>query len=230
MGSALLHVSASSRRELPNKGMKLTKPGELRSFAAYPQCWADVVEGEMKGLVAAAVLLMPLAVGADESPIVKIEEKYYDVTGTTEKELQAAVKKLGPQGRYTGYTEWQVVWAFQAERTESGCSVSAVTTKVDATITLPRWVNSSEGAYDLRLWWNLSVRDLRRHEQIHVDNAIATAKAIEQAVQQLAPATDCPTLEADVARTANAVVEEGRRKDGSYDIRSVHGIASQSPP
>jgi hypothetical protein len=27
--------------------MKLTKPGELRSFAAYPQCWADLgVEGE----------------------------------------------------------------------------------------------------------------------------------------------------------------------------------------
>jgi hypothetical protein len=26
----------------PNKGMKLTKPGQLRSFAAYPQCWADV--------------------------------------------------------------------------------------------------------------------------------------------------------------------------------------------
>jgi len=22
----------------PNKGMKLTKPGQLRSFAAYPQC------------------------------------------------------------------------------------------------------------------------------------------------------------------------------------------------
>ena len=25
----------------PNKGMKLTKPGELRSFAAYPRCWTD---------------------------------------------------------------------------------------------------------------------------------------------------------------------------------------------
>jgi signal peptidase I len=24
-----------------NKGMKLTKPGELRRFAAYPRCWAD---------------------------------------------------------------------------------------------------------------------------------------------------------------------------------------------
>ncbi len=25
----------------PNKGMKLTKPGELRSFAAYPRCSVD---------------------------------------------------------------------------------------------------------------------------------------------------------------------------------------------
>ena len=25
----------------PNKGMKLTKPSQLRSFAAYPRCWAD---------------------------------------------------------------------------------------------------------------------------------------------------------------------------------------------
>ncbi len=25
-----------------NKGMKLTKPGELRSFAAYPRCSADL--------------------------------------------------------------------------------------------------------------------------------------------------------------------------------------------
>jgi hypothetical protein len=28
----------------PNKGMKLTKPGELRSFAAYPRCSADLME------------------------------------------------------------------------------------------------------------------------------------------------------------------------------------------
>ncbi len=26
-----------------NKGMKLTKPGQLRSFAAYPRCWADLI-------------------------------------------------------------------------------------------------------------------------------------------------------------------------------------------
>jgi len=34
-------VSAAA---LPNKGMKLTKPGQLQSFAAYPRCSADVDE------------------------------------------------------------------------------------------------------------------------------------------------------------------------------------------
>jgi hypothetical protein len=28
----------------PNKGMKLTKRGQLRSFAAYPQCSTDADE------------------------------------------------------------------------------------------------------------------------------------------------------------------------------------------
>jgi hypothetical protein len=31
-----------------NKEMKLTNPGQLRSFAAYPQCWADLI-GESVG-------------------------------------------------------------------------------------------------------------------------------------------------------------------------------------
>ena len=26
--------------------MKLTKPGQLRSFAAYPRCWADLIPGQ----------------------------------------------------------------------------------------------------------------------------------------------------------------------------------------
>jgi len=35
----------------PNKGMKLTKPGQLRSFAAYPRCSTDVTACELAWLV-----------------------------------------------------------------------------------------------------------------------------------------------------------------------------------
>ena len=34
-------LTGATSTEPPNKGMKLTKPGQLRSFAAYPGCWAD---------------------------------------------------------------------------------------------------------------------------------------------------------------------------------------------
>ncbi len=33
---------SQARTELPNKGMKLTRPGQLRSLAAYPRCSTDV--------------------------------------------------------------------------------------------------------------------------------------------------------------------------------------------
>ena len=36
-----VHVTAGP----PNKGMKLTKPGELRSFAAYPPCSTHLIGG-----------------------------------------------------------------------------------------------------------------------------------------------------------------------------------------
>ena len=38
-------MSANEIAARPNKGMKLTKPGQLRSFAAYPRCSADVIDG-----------------------------------------------------------------------------------------------------------------------------------------------------------------------------------------
>ncbi len=43
-GRAVLRCEV--RHERHNKGMKLTKPGQLRSFAAYPRCWADTGECE----------------------------------------------------------------------------------------------------------------------------------------------------------------------------------------
>jgi hypothetical protein len=35
-------VAPEERDALSNKGMKQTKPGQLRSFAAYPRCWTDL--------------------------------------------------------------------------------------------------------------------------------------------------------------------------------------------
>ena len=57
----------------PNKGMKLTKPGQLRSFAAYPRCSADLRRGPRTRVVAVVVVAVAAAAckhpapGGDES-------------------------------------------------------------------------------------------------------------------------------------------------------------------
>jgi hypothetical protein len=42
-------IQERSERMAPsNKGMNLAKRGQLRSFAGYPQCWADSLERAIK--------------------------------------------------------------------------------------------------------------------------------------------------------------------------------------
>jgi len=44
--------------EPSNKGMKQTKPGQLRSFAAYPRCSMDSLTGARNGLIGLALPIL----------------------------------------------------------------------------------------------------------------------------------------------------------------------------
>jgi predicted secreted Zn-dependent protease len=181
-----------------------------------------MMEVAVSGTMALVIALLIPADVLDEGLVVKQEEKYYDVTGTTAKELQAATRHLG--GLHSAGTQWSVGVEFHWVSNGSECSVASVSTKVDITVTLPRWTNASVAPDALRLRWALGLRDLRLHEQVHVDNAISTAKAIHKAVRELRPAADCQTLDGDVHRTEKTLVEEALRRDDSYDLRTAHGI------
>jgi hypothetical protein len=81
--------------------MKLTKPGELRSFAAYPRCWADAEGGGAKmsnqqyaGVALSVVCLVGPAVSAAvgrtdatstarQAPSVKLEGRKVSFVGTS---------------------------------------------------------------------------------------------------------------------------------------------------
>jgi predicted secreted Zn-dependent protease len=180
------------------------------------------MEVAVSGTMALVIALLMPAEAPDEGLVVNQEEIYYDVAGTTRKELLAAVKQRG--GRFFAQTEWQLGWEFLPASNGSECSVVSVLTTVRIDVRLPRWTNASDAADDLRLWWTLRIRDARRHEQVHVDNAVSTAKAVHQALRQVPPAADCQTLQGDLKRTASSLVEEARRKDDSYDVRTAHGI------
>ena len=167
-----------------------------------------------------AVLGLTLLAAAPSAiPGVQQREKYYDLHGTSENELLAAIRERGPEGELRGLTQWSVSWTFRTVKQGRGqCSVASIATKTDITVTLPRWVEASDASDELRSRWKRALSDLKRHEQRHVANAVRTSKAIEQAVRGLASTSDCEALEADINMTANREVAAGRRRDTSYDL------------
>jgi predicted secreted Zn-dependent protease len=169
---------------------------------------------------ACAVLsLAVLSAGPGESPGVQRREKYYDLHGTTEAELLAAIREHGPEGELRGLTEWSVSWTFRTVKQGRGqCYVASVATKTDITVTFPRWVEASDASEELRTRWNRALSDLKRHEQLHVANAVRTSKAIERAVRSLPSTTDCEALEVDINLAANRELGAGRRRDTNYDL------------
>jgi hypothetical protein len=53
----------------PNKGMKLTRPGQLRSLAAYPRCSADLTRArQMARFVATTAVALLVAGGCSRDP------------------------------------------------------------------------------------------------------------------------------------------------------------------
>jgi predicted secreted Zn-dependent protease len=182
-----------------------------------PGCSVPAKEVAVSGTMALLMALLIPAEAPDEGLVVKQEEVYYDVAGTTKKELDAAVEQR--VGRRIGLTEWHVGWEFFAVTNGSECSVGTVLTTVNITVRLPRWTNASDADAELRLWWTLQAREIRQHEQVHVDNAIAAAKAIHKALRQVPPASDCATLGDDLKRTARPLLDEAERKARGYDLR-----------
>ena len=169
-------------------------------------------------LLAVAAVGM-LSAAPASTPGVQPREKYYDLHGTTEKELLAAIKERGPEGELRGLTEWSVTWTFRTTKQGRGdCFVASVATRTDITVTLPRWVDASDASDELRARWNRALSNLKRHEQLHVANAMRTSKAIEEAVRSLPSTADCDALEADINTTANRELSAGRRRDTSYDL------------
>jgi hypothetical protein len=103
---------ARSILERPNKGMKLTRPGQLRSLAAYSRCWADWsdmagtvmgkrktgVVGQISAQLGGLLALLSLVAGGCTSS----EDRQFYATfdaisvGTPEAEV---VRRLGPPKR-----------------------------------------------------------------------------------------------------------------------------------
>lgn len=151
-----------------------------------------------------------------EIPNARIE--YYDVSGSTEREIRDQLNTLSPvdENGYRGdaLTRWEIRWNWDGYGTET-CDLSSVTARYMNTVLLPRWTAPENAHPELILKWNAYMLALVEHEKGHVDMVVAYLPEIIQAIQ----AATCDTAES----RAQEIISQLRLDHLNYDQETNHG-------
>ncbi len=146
------------------------------------------------GLLSAVFLQIPFAHAAN--PTIKTNWKYYNISGSTSKELIAAMRQKGPNG-FWAFARWSIRWTGK-------CQVS-----LKINYTLPRWKNKNSGPKQLQANWNKMVAALKKHEQLHGLNGINAAKEIVK--------TKCKNGDQTISKWANQDKVLDRKTDNGQN-------------
>jgi predicted secreted Zn-dependent protease len=153
--------------------------------------------------------------------------EYFDIRGTTARELRADLKRLGPVGetgiRGDGYTEYRIAWRFSMTLKDGVCRAHDAEVDLDVTMQLPRWDPPASVSTQLARTWDRFSEVLREHEDGHHRLAISAAREVRRKLKARVKAANCETLKAKMNATANDVLREYREKQLKYDLDTDYG-------
>jgi predicted secreted Zn-dependent protease len=146
-------------------------------------------------------------------------------------DLRIDVRLNGPVSRDTswfGLTHYQIHWSYGYYRQPSLCRLTNVKTVVDALVTLPRWVDSSDVDPAALHWWIRSSEQVRSHEAQHVQIAIDGAAEIRSLLIRKS-SSDCGLLARDANDEAMVILRRTFTQQREWDRRTKHGTVLPAP-
>ena len=177
-----------------------------------------------------AIVAMPLGAIEREGPAIHDTVQYHDITGNTEAELLAALRRVSyadPSGdRFAAAnTRWRLRWNLSVQPSKNGCRLLAATAELDVEMNLPRWNAPEDARPDLVKRWDRFAAAVRKHEDGHRDIAIDAVHDVADRLQNVTTGRDCASLRKSLGRVAESTVREYREKEDSYDVTTMHGRA-----
>jgi predicted secreted Zn-dependent protease len=147
---------------------------------------------------------------------------YFPVRGTTAADLDEALSRGGPllRGtgtRHPGATEMKFGGSVTYAEQPGRCAVERARVTLDTNIILPRWTQRRRADRDLAMIWDTLAADIKRHEERHAEIARQYARRLQGAVEDLRPQTDCPSMEAEVARITETILAEHDADQARFD-------------
>jgi predicted secreted Zn-dependent protease len=169
-------------------------------------------------LALAAVLAHP-ALAAEPSPrVAHATMTYYAVGGTTPAQIRARLNARAPSSpdgcRCDAFTRWTYHWNWPGYGRAS-CQLNTAVVSLRVVVSFPRWTHPRAASAAVAAAWARYARALARHEQGHVDYAVAHYPAVVRAIKH----GTCGTADA----AAQAQLALIRKHDAAYDASTRHG-------
>lgn len=151
--------------------------------------------------------------------------EYYDIRGKTLRELRVEARVNGPVARDTtwfGLTHYQIHWSYGYYRQPTLCRLTNVKTVVEALVTIPRWVDSSDVDPAALYWWINASEQVRKHEAHHVQIAVDAAAEIRSLLMRKT-SRDCAWLGHEANEEATDILRRTIAEQAEFDRRTRHG-------
>lgn len=175
----------------------------------------------MKPLIAASMILILACTGAGAASVAKVYS-YFSIGGTTLQEIEAELKRRGPQlnnagARHPGATRMEFTTRVTYGEQNGRCGVVNADVSVKATVILPRWTRPKRSDQETRLIWDTLSADIKRHEEAHVTIARNHAREMEQALRQIRNQRGCAAAQTKVNDTTARVLAAHDREQERFD-------------
>lgn len=147
---------------------------------------------------------------------------YYDIEGDDATSLRESMKRIGPidlyQRRRDAYTRWSLEWTWPLQDASQPV-LEYAQVDPEITVTLPRWIPSSE-QHPLRIPWKRFIEAVVAHEREHVQQALLASKEMKQALRRV-QRKDWTLKKAHAV--ARSIVSKLHHFDSEYDRKTASG-------
>jgi predicted secreted Zn-dependent protease len=150
------------------------------------------------------------APASPEAPYVKdVAHVYYDVDAPSFAAAREAVA-----GRATGPVQaaWKMSYEYQVRQSAGRCSLGTIATKLDLTLTLPRWKAPDGAAREDAERWREYVETLRLGEYPRFAHARSFEQSLPAELLALPAAESCNAFEAAMRSRYDALREQAQAR------------------
>jgi predicted secreted Zn-dependent protease len=140
--------------------------------------------------------------------------EYYDIEGSDQASL---INALNTRGADLSRSSWKLAYQYTPGRELGRCVVGVVTTKLDLSMTLPRWSPPAGTPPELVERWQRYLIALLSYQNGRLERARELERALKPALEAVPPAADCPALDVAVRERYEALQEEVKARDAEPD-------------